>query len=143
MEIFTIILVTIPVILAIYGVIRKQRNFVLWGYFIYGVIVLLAESNSYRLNHDFSHIYIAALYGVQAIIAFPNKMSYTGSKTMKSLAIKNWLSLMLINVIGIYVVNNNDMLPELFAYYHAILAIIPLIGMYFMATNKIPIEENN
>lgn len=137
-----IFVAAIPVLISLYGVIQRKRFFFLLGYFLYGILVFGAEMQKFSATEEFSHLLVAGLWGLQAILALPNKLNYDGSKVFKSFAMKTFASLFVINLIGIFVVKNDETVPELAVYLHGILMVFPLIGFYLMSTNKIPIKEN-
>ncbi len=143
MDFITSLLPLIPVLVALYGVLKKKHFFFLLGYVLYSLMVVPVELNSYFSSGEFIHLMVAALWSAQLIIAFPNKLSYDGSKVFKSFAIKLFLSLVVINIIGIFVVLNNPLINNIYVYYHAILVALPIVATYLLFANKIPIQDND
>lgn len=137
-----IFIASVPVLIALYGVIKRQRFFFLMGYFLYGILVFGAEMQKFIAEDELSHLLVAGLWGLQSILAFPNKLNYDGTKVFKSFALKTFLSLFAINLIGIFVVKGDETVPGMAVYLHGILMVLPAIGFYLMSTNKIPIKEN-
>lgn len=83
------IIPALPVLVTLYGVIVRKRFFFLLGFTLYGLIVVPAELNSFFSSNELSHLIVAALFGAQIIIAFPNKLIYDGSKAYKFLLLKH------------------------------------------------------
>jgi hypothetical protein len=137
-----IIVALVPVLISIYGVISRQRFYFLMGYFLYGILVFGAEFQKFMANDELSHLLVAGLWGLQAILAFPNKLNYDGTKVFKLFALKTFLSLFVINLIGIFVVKGDETVPSMAVYLHGILMVLPALGFYLMSTNKIPIKKN-
>lgn len=144
-----IVVAGIPTALALYGVIRRNRMFFLTGYFLYSLIVIPNELMTYMDNGEMTHLALAALWAVQAIVAFPNKLNYDGTKVFKSFAIKVFLSLSIINLFGVSLVSSTPASLELTettkaiaAAYHGILALLPLVGVFLMSTDRIPVGTN-
>lgn len=132
-----------PVIIAFFGVLKKKRFYFLLGYTLYSFLVVPVELNSFVLSGKFIHLMVAALWFAQFIIAFPNSINYDGSKVFKLFDVKVFLSLMVINIIGVFVVLNNPMINNICVYYHAILATLPIVATYLLFANKIPIQDND
>ncbi|MDB3926603.1 hypothetical protein N9358_00615 [Flavobacteriales bacterium] len=137
------IIPALPLLVTIYGVIVRKRFFFLLGFTIYGFIVVPAELNSYFSSGELSHLIVAALFGAQIIIAFPNKLTYDGSKAYKFFAIKTILALIVINVIGVFVVKNDPNIPDVCMYYHSLFVIFCCIATFKIFTNRIPIQSEN
>ena len=62
-----IFVAAIPVLISLYGVIKRQRFSVLLGYFLYGILVLVAEMQKFLATDEFTHLLVAGLWGLQAI----------------------------------------------------------------------------
>lgn len=137
-----IFVAAIPVLISLYGVIKRQRFSVLLGYFLYGILVLVAEMQKFLATDEFTHLLVAGLWGLQAILAFPNKLNYDGTKVFKSFGMKTFAALFVINLIGIFVVQNDPTVPSQAVYLHGALMVFPLIGFYLMMTDKLPVKEN-
>ena len=95
------IIAGIPVLVALYGVIRRQRFFFLLGYLLYALIVVPNELGEYMATGSMERLAVAVVWILQAILAFPNKLNYDGSKVFKSFGIKTFLSLAAINIFGV------------------------------------------
>ena len=144
-----VVVAGIPTLLALYGVIRRKRMFFLLGYFLYSLIVIPNEIMTYAANGEIAHLSYAFLWFVQAILAFPNKLNYDGTKVFKSFGVKVFLSLSAVNFFGILLVQAMPVSLELTetskniaALYHAVLALLPLAGLFLMSTNRIPVSSN-
>ena len=142
MESVATFLPIIPVLLTAFGVLKKKRFFFLLGYTLYSLMVVTAELYSYASSGDFSHFMIASLFFAQLIIAFPNKLNDDGSKVFKLFTIKLFLCLVVINIIGVFVVLNDPIVNDICAYYHALLAFLPIVVIFLMLINRIPVQEN-
>ena len=145
-----IIVAGIPVAVALFGVIRRKRFFFLLGYFLYALIVVPNEWTTYQSNGDMAHLAYAFLWLVQAIMAFPNKLNYDGSKVFKSFGIKTFLTLSLVNIFGVLLVQAMPVSLEfaessktIVVVYHSILAFLPMVALLLMATNRIPVGTND
>jgi hypothetical protein len=77
---------------------------------------------------------------IQSSLALPNKLAYDGSKLAKSAAIKIYVALVLINLFGIYIVKVSEV-PDFAAYFHVILALLPLVAIYLVLNNKVEITK--
>ena len=139
MESVATFLPIIPVLLTAFGVLKKKRFFFLLGYTLYSLMVVTAELYSYASSGDFSHFMIASLFFAQLIIAFPNKLNDDGSKVF---TIKLFLCLVVINIIGVLVVLNDPIVNDICAYYYALLAFLPIVVIFLMLINRIPVQEN-
>lgn len=135
-----ILIVIVFVILTTYGVLRRNRIFFNLGYFLYGLSVFVAEINQYFDIQSFSHLLFAILFLIQAILSVPNKLPYDGGKLAKSAAIKIFSCLALINLIGVLVPYTSPA-PIVTYYLHSVMAIYPVVAMFLVLTNKIPVTE--
>ncbi len=140
----------IPVLVALYGVIRRQRFFFLLGYLLYALIVVPNELGQYMETGSMERLAVALVWIVQAILAFPNKLNYDGSKVFKSFGIKTFLSLTAINIFGVFLTQIMPTPPEfteglrtMISVFHGVLAVLPVVGIYLMATDKIPVGTND
>ena len=140
----------IPVLVALYGVIRRQRFFFLLGYLLYALIVVPNELGEYMATGSMERLAVAVVWILQAILAFPNKLNYDGSKVFKSFGIKTFLSLVAINIFGVVLTRVMPTPPEfteglrtMIGVFHSVLAVLPFIGIYLMASNKIPVRTND
>ena len=144
------IIAGLPVLVALYGLIRKQRFFFLLGYVLYAVIVIPNEIGEYLATGSMERLAVAVVWLLQAILAFPNKLNYDGSKVFKSFGIKTFLSLAAINIFGVVLTRVMPTPPEfteglrtMIGVFHGILAVLPFIGMFLMATNRLPVGSNH
>ena len=144
-----VIVAGIPTALALFGVIRRNRFYFLLGYFLYALIVIPNELTTYASNGDIQHLALAAIWCCQAIVAFPNKLNYDGSKVFKSFAIKVFLTLSIVNLFGVLLIQSMPASLELTedtktiaATYHGILSVLPLVGIFLMSTDRIPVGTN-
>lgn len=136
-----IIVASTCILITLYGVFRKNRVFFNLGYFVYGLIVVFSEINFYLQSHEIIHIATASLWLIQSSLALPNKLPYDGSKIAKSAGIKIYICLSIINLYGILIVRVSD-IPDFVSYFHAILAILPVIAIYLILNNKIEITKS-
>lgn len=140
----------VPVLVALYGLIRKQRFFFLLGYLLYALIVIPNEIGEYLATGSMERLAVAVVWILQAILAFPNKLNYDGSKVFKSFGIKTFLSLAAINIFGVVLTRVMPTPPEfteglrtMIGVFHGVLAVLPLMGMFLMVTNRIPTGSNS
>ena len=78
---------------------------------------------------------------LQVILSCPNKLNYDGGKIAKSASTKINLSLILINLFAAYLATQVDYIPNEAIYGHLLFAILPLIAIYLILTNKIEIVK--
>ena len=89
-----IFVAAVPVLVSLYGVIKRQRFFFLLGYFLFSLIVIPDQLSTYLSDDGTAlNLALALIWLLQAIIAFPNKLNYDGSKVFRSFAIKTFISL--------------------------------------------------
>lgn len=136
-----IIIASLLVLVSLFGVIRRNRQIFLTGYFVYGILVFGAELNNYAATQEATNLLVAFLWLVQAVLAIPTKLPYDGSKLAKSAAVKINASLSIINWIGVLIPGISPA-PEVTFYLHLILAIFPLIAIALVLTNKIAITAD-
>lgn len=143
-----IFVAVIPVLVSLYGVMKRKRFFFLLGYFLFSLIVIPDQLSTY-LSEDGSalNLALALIWLLQAIIAFPNKLNYDGSKVFRSFAIKTFISLALINVFAVVLTQTDDSIDEgtraAAGFFHATLVLFPVIATYLMLSNKIPVGTND
>ena len=144
------IIAGLPVLVALYGLIRKQRFFFLLGYVLYALIVIPNEIGEYLATGSMERLAVAVVWLLQAILAFPNKLNYDGSKVFKSFGIKTFLSLAAINIFGVVLSRVMPTPPEfteglrtMIGVFHGVLAVLPLVGMFLMATDRLPVGVNH
>ena len=136
-----IIVASICLLITLYGILKKNRIFFNLGYFIFGLVVFLSELSFFAQNQQSIHLATAILWMIQSSLTLPNKISYDGSKLAKSAAIKIYVSLILINLFGIYIVRVSDV-PDVAQYFHILLAVLPLLSIYLILNNKIIITNH-
>ena len=137
-----IVITSFCILLSLYGLYEKNGVFIKMGYFVYGIVVVISELNFFYLDPNPEHFAVAILYGIQSLLALPNKSDYEGSKLTKSTTIKIYTSLSLINFFGIYIVGVT-LVPNFVRYFHLILAIIPLVFIYLVLRKKIDPSKQN
>ena len=103
--------------------------------------MVFSEINFYLQSQEIIHIATASLWLIQSSLALPNKLPYDGSKIAKSAGIKIYICLSIINLYGIFIVRASD-IPDFVSYFHAILAILPVIAIYLILNNKIEITKS-
>ena len=81
----------LPVLVSMYGVVRRQRFFFLLGYFLYALIVVPNEASQYVATGDMERLAVALIWTLQGVLAFPNKLNYDSSKVFKSFRVKIFL----------------------------------------------------
>ena len=138
----------LPVLVSMYGVLRRQRFFFLLGYFLYALIVVPNEASQYVATGDMERLAVALIWTLQGVLAFPNKLNYDGSKVFKSFGVKIFCGLAAINVFGVYLVqvmptppDFSESLRPVLSTFHGVLALLPMVGMYLMLSNKIPVAD--
>ena len=130
---------TLAILITLYGVFKKNRIFFNYGYFIFGIMIVIDQLKLYsELGQDIN-LALASLWMIQTIIALPNKLPYDGSKLAKSAAVKIYLCLSLVNFFGAFYATKVDYIPSGAMYGHILLAILPIIAMYLVLNNKIEI----
>ena len=142
MDFLTALVPLIPVLVTFYGVLKKKRLFFLMGYALYSLMVVPAEIYSFVSSGENFHLIAAAIWAAQLIIVFPNKFNYDGTKLFKYFAIKTFVGLIIINVIGVFMVLHDPLVNNVFVYYHVILAFLPLVAAFLLFTNKTSIGES-
>ena len=135
-----IIIASVCILITLYGVFKKNRVFFNLGYFLYGLIVIFSEIGFFMESQATVHLATATLWMIQSSLALPNKLAYDGSKLAQSAAIKIYVALVLINLFGIYIVKVSEV-PDFAAYFHVILALLPLVAIYLVLNNKVEITK--
>lgn len=143
--ILKLLISSLAILITLYGVFKKNRVFFNFGYFAFGIMIVIDQLKLYsELGQDIN-LALASLWLIQTIIALPNKLPYDGSKLAKSAAVKIYLCLSLVNAFGAFYATKVDYIPNGAMYGHTLLAILPLVAMYLVLNNKIEIttESNN
>ena len=130
---------TLAILITLYGVLKKNRIFFNYGYFIFGIMIVIDQLKLYSELGEDINLALASLWMIQTIIALPNKLPYDGSKLAKSAAVKIYLCLSLVNLFGAFYATKVDYIPSGAMYGHILLAILPIIAMYLVLNNKIEI----
>ena len=131
-----IIIASLCILITLIGVLKKNRVFFNIGYFVYGLIVVFSELGFFAENQDMIHLAVASLWVIQCVLTIPNKLPYDGGKLAKSAAIKIYSSLTIINLFGAYIVCESE-IPDFVSYFHMVLAVLPLVAIYMVVTNKV------
>lgn len=129
----------LAILITLYGVFKKNRIFFNYGYFIFGIMIVIDQLKLYSELGEDINLALASLWMIQTIIALPNKLPYDGSKLAKSAAVKIYLCLSLVNLFGAFYATKVDYIPSGAMYGHILLAILPIIAMYLVLNNKIEI----
>lgn len=140
-EIIKIIVPLLSILISLYGVFKKNRVFFNSGYFIFGILIVFDQFNFFFENSNPNHIAIATVFLLQVILSFPNKLNYDGSKIAKSASTKINLSLVSTNLFGAYLAAQIDYIPNEAIYGHLLFAILPIIAIYLVLTNKIELDK--
>mgnify|MGYP001284056287 FL=1 len=143
--ILKLLISSLAILITLYGVFKKNRVFFNFGYFAFGIMIVIDQLKLYSELGQYINLALASLWLIQTIIALPNKLPYDGSKLAKSAAVKIYLCLSLVNAFGAFYATKVDYIPNGAMYGHTLLAILPLVAMYLVLNNKIEIttESNN
>ena len=131
-----IIIASLCILITLIGVLKKNRVYFNIGYFVYGLIVVFSELGFFAENQDMIHLAVASLWVIQSVLTIPNKLPYDGGKLAKSAAVKIYSSLTIINLFGAYIVCESE-IPDFVSYFHMVLAVLPLVAIYMVVTNKV------
>ena len=141
--ILKLLISSLAILITLYGVFKKNRVFFNFGYFAFGIMIVIDQLKLYsELGQDIN-LALASLWLIQTIIALPNKLPYDGSKLAKSAAVKIYLCLSLVNAFGAFYATKVDYIPNGAMYGHILLAILPLIAMYLVLNNMIEITTKS
>ena len=135
-----IIIASVCVLISLYGLLKRNREFFSLGYFLFGLVVVASEFSFFAKDPAPIHLAAAFMWLIQISLAIPNKLPYDGSKVAKSAAVKIYVCLSLINLFGIYIVRVSDV-PDVAQYFHIILALLPLVPIYLVLNDKIEITQ--
>ena len=127
-------------LISIFGIVKRHREIFLAGYFLYGLLVFGVEISAFVQNNEPLNLFVAFLWLIQAVIAFPQKTSYD-SLSVREARIKICIVLSLINITG-FMVPEISPAPQVTFYIHLIMAILPLLVVYLLASGKIELEKN-
>ena len=131
-----IIIASLCILITLIGVLKKNRVYFNIGYFVYGLIVVFSELGFFAENQDMIHLAVASLWVIQSVLTIPNKLPYDGGKLAKSAAVKISSSWVIINLVWAYIVCESE-IPEFVSYFHMVLAVLPLVAIYMVVTNKV------
>ena len=134
-----IIPVLIFVIISIIGLAKRHREIFLLGYFLYGILVFGAEISSFISTEEPINLFVAFIWLIQAVLAFPNKYPYD-SPSVKDARIKICIALSLINITGVLIPEISPE-PQITLYIHLIMAILPLMVVGLLSSGKIEMEK--
>jgi len=141
-----LLLAPVAVLCTIYGVIRRGRFLFLFGYFLYGIVVVSHELFLFTEKEDPMRVANVLLWGTQIILAFPNRLRYDGSKAFKTFSYKTFLVFTLINCYGVCITasiaNVEPIIQRIAQVYHGVLAFLPLVAIVLISKNKIPTSNH-
>ena len=141
-----LLLAPVAVLCTIYGVIRRGRFLFLFGYFLYGIVVVSNELLLFSETENPMRVANVLIWGTQIILAFPNPLRYDGSKAFKTFSYKTFLVFTLINCYGIYISasipNLEPIIQRIAQVYHGVLAFLPLVAIVLISKNKIPTSNH-
>ena len=141
--ILKLLISSLAILITLYGVFKKNRVFFNFGYFAFGIMIVIDQLKLYsELGQDIN-LALASLWLIQTIIALPNKLPYDGSKLAKSAAVKIYLCLSLVNAFGAFYATKVDYIPNGAMYGRILLAILPLVAMYLVLNNMIEITTKS
>ncbi|MGY8932483.1 MAG: hypothetical protein ACKVH2_07210 [Flavobacteriales bacterium] len=127
------------VIISIIGLAKRHREIFLLGYFLYGILVFGAEISSFISTQEPINLFVAFIWLIQAVLAFPNKYPYD-SPSVKDARIKICIALSLINTTGVLIPEISPE-PQITLYIHLIMAILPLMVVGLLSSGKIEMEK--
>ena len=117
-------------LISIFGIAKRHREIFLTGYFLYGLLVFVVEISEFVQNNEPINLFVAFLWLIQAVVAFPKKTLYD-SLSVKEARIKICIVLSLINITG-FMVPEISPAPQVTFYIHLIMAILPLLVIYYL-----------
>ena len=127
------------VIISIIGLAKRHREIFLLGYFLYGILVFGAEISSFISTQQPINLFVAFIWLIQAVLAFPNQYPYD-SPSVKDARIKICIALSLINITGVLIPEISPE-PQITLYIHLIMAILPLMVVGLLSSGKIEMEK--
>ena len=126
-------------LLSVIGLVKKNREIFLTGYFIYGLLVFGVEINQFINENNETSLFVAFLWLIQSILAVPVKAKYDSLTVMKD-RIKICLSLSVINLTGVILPDISPM-PDVTCYIHSVMAILPLVVIFLLSSGRIKMEK--
>tara|TARA_Y100000589_G_C26769552_1_gene473219 strand:- start:85 stop:501 length:417 start_codon:yes stop_codon:yes gene_type:complete len=126
-------------LLSVIGLVKKNREIFLTGYFVYGLLVFGAEINQFINENNETSLFVAFLWLIQSVLAVPVKAKYDSLTVMKD-RIKICLSFSLINLVGVILPDISPM-PGVTCYIHSVMAVLPLFVIFLLVSGKIKMEK--
>ena len=134
-----IIVAAVLALISVVGLVKKNRELFLTGYFVYGLLVFGAETNEFISNENTISLFVGFLWLIQAVLALPVRAKYD-SETVKKDRIKICLCFSLINLTGVLVPDISPA-PEVTFYIHLVMSVLPLVVIYLLSSGKIVMEK--
>ena len=134
-----IIVAVLLALISVVGLVKKNRELFLTGYFVYGLLVFGAETNEFISNENTISLFVGFLWLIQAVLALPVKAKYD-SETVKKDRIKICVCFSLINLTGVLVPGISPA-PEVTFYIHLVMSVLPLLVIYLLSSGKIAMEK--
>ena len=134
-----IFIIMTPKSIMIFGLVKKNREIFLTGYFIYGLLVFGVEINQFINENNETSLFVAFLWLIQSVLAVPVKAKYDSLTVMKD-RIKICLSFSIINLTGVILPDISPM-PDVTCYIHSVMAILPLVVIFLLSSGKIKMEK--
>ena len=126
-------------LLSVIGLVKKNREIFLTGYFVYGLLVFGAEINQFINENNETSLFVAFLWLIQSVLSVPVKAKYDSLTVMKD-RIKICLSFSLINLVGVILPDISPM-PGVTCYIHSVMAVLPLFVIFLLISGKIKMEK--
>ncbi len=134
-----IIVAVLLTLISVVGLVKKNREIFLTGYFVYGLLVFGAETNEFISNENTISLFVGFLWLIQAVLALPVRAKYD-SETVKKDRIKICVCFSLINLTGVLVPGISPA-PEVTFYIHLVMSVLPLAVIYLLSSGKIVMEK--
>ena len=134
-----IIVAVLLALISVFGLVKKNRELFLTGYFVYGLLVFGAETNEFISNENTISLFVGFLWLIQAVLALPVRAKYD-SETVKKDRIKICVCFSLINLTGVLVPGISPA-PEVTFYIHLVMSVLPLAVIYLLSSGKIVMEK--
>ena len=134
-----IIVAVLLALISVVGLVKKNRELFLTGYFVYGLLVFGAETNEFISNEHTISLFVGFLWLIQAVLALPVRTKYD-SETVKKDRIKICVCFSLINLTGVLVPGISPA-PEVTFYIHLVMSVLPLAVIYLLSSGKIVMEK--
>ena len=134
-----IIVAVLLALISVVGLVKKNREIFLTGYFVYGLLVFGAETNEFISNENTISLFVGFLWLIQAVLALPVRAKYD-SETVKKDRIKICVCFSLINLTGVLVPGISPA-PEVTFYIHLVMSVLTLAVIYLLSSGKIVMEK--